>query len=89
MTPLAIVRLAFQVLYVLLLARVIMSWIPNLDLSHPAVQFVHRATAPILDPIRRLMPPVAGLDFSPWVAILLLTLVQRMVLTLMVQALYY
>jgi YggT family protein len=66
-----------------------MSWIPGLDLSHPVVQFVHRVTAPILDPIRRLMPPFAGLDLSPWVALLLLWLVQRVVTNLMVQALYY
>jgi len=77
--PLAAVRVVFQVLYVLLIARVVLSWIPGVDLSHPAVRFVYRVTAPILDPIRRIIPPIAGLDFSPWIAILLLSLVQRVV----------
>ncbi|HVH31000.1 MAG TPA: YggT family protein, partial [bacterium] len=63
--------------YVLLIARVILSWVPGVDLSHPAVRFVYRVTAPILDPIRRVMPPLGGLDFSPWVAILLLSVVER------------
>ena len=79
MSPLAAVRIAFQALYVLLIARVVISWIPGVDASHPAVRFVYRVTSPILDPIRRIMPPIAGLDFSPWVAILLLSVVQRVV----------
>jgi YggT family protein len=76
-SPLAAIRVVFEVVYVLLIARVVLSWIPGADVSHPAVRFVYRVTAPILDPIRRVMPPIAGLDFSPWVAILLLSLAQR------------
>ncbi len=87
MSPLALIRVVFEVLYVLLIARVVISWIPGIviswipgiDASHPAVRFIYRATAPILDPIRRIMPPIGGLDFSPWIAILLLSLVQRVV----------
>jgi YggT family protein len=70
----------FEVLYVLLIARVVISWIPGVDVSHPAVRFIYRVTAPILGPIRRIMPPIGGLDFSPWIAILLLSLVQRVVI---------
>ncbi len=80
MSPLAPIRVVFEVLYVLLIARVVISWIPGVDVSHPAVRFIYRVTAPILDPIRRIMPPIGGLDFSPWVAILLLSLVQRVVI---------
>jgi YggT family protein len=71
------IRVVFQAVYVLLIARVILSWVPGVDLSHPAVRFIYRVTAPIIDPIRRVMPPIGGLDFSPWVAILLLSVVQR------------
>lgn len=78
-SPLAAVRVVFRALYVLLIARVVISWIPGVDVSHPAVRFVYRVTAPILDPIRRIMPLIGGLDFSPWVAILLLSVVQRLV----------
>jgi YggT family protein len=35
-------------------------------------------TGPILNPIRRRMPTFAGLDLSPWVAVLLLTFVQSL-----------
>lgn len=77
MSLLGAIRVVFQAVYVLLIARVILSWVPGVDLSHPAVRFVYRVTAPIRDPIRRVMPPIGGLDFSPWVAILLLSIVQR------------
>lgn len=77
MSLLGAIRVVFQAVYVLLIARVILSWVPGVDLSHSAVRFVYRVTAPILDPIRRVMPPIGGLDFSPWVAILLLSIVQR------------
>lgn len=79
----ALVNLAFQILNILILARIIMSWVPGLGPYHPAVRAVHQITSPILDPIRRLMPPVGGLDLSPMIAILLLYLARN----LLVQAL--
>ncbi len=88
-TPVTAVRWLFQALYVLLLVRIVLSWVPGIDMYHPVVQFVHRVTSPILDPIRRLVPPVAGLDFSPLVAILLLSLAQRIVIDFMVRVAYY
>lgn len=44
-----------------LLARALVSWIPNLDPYHPAVQVLYRLTEPVLDPIRKLVPPLGGM----------------------------
>lgn len=55
-----------------LLIRVLASWL-NADPFNPIVQFLQRATDPILDPIRRVVPPM-GLDFSPMIAWLLIKL---------------
>ncbi len=85
----ALVRVLFQAAYVLLIIRVVLSWVPGIGPDHPAVQFVHRATTPMLAPIRRVMPPVGGLDLSPLVAILLLTLVQSLVIGLLEGAFFY
>lgn len=60
-----------------------------MNLYHPAVQFVYRVTSPILDPIRSVVPPVAGLDLSPLVALLLLSLIQRVVIGVLLQTAYY
>jgi uncharacterized protein YggT (Ycf19 family) len=52
-----------------LLARAIVSWIPNLDPYHPAVQILYKATEPVLDPIRKLVPPLGGMiDISMLIA---------------------
>lgn len=68
-----------KILSTLIIVRALLSWVPGLGMGHPAGRVVHRVvaqvTSPIIDPIRRLMPPVAGFDFSPIVAILLLQLV--------------
>jgi YggT family protein len=82
----ALVNLLFQIFYILLLLRVILSWVPGIDERHPAVQFVQRATSPVLTPIRRALPPMGGLDLSPMVAILLLILTQRLVNNLLLTA---
>ena len=83
MDLIALIRLLFQAFYVLLIIRVLLSWVPGVAKDHPAVDFVFRATSPLLTPIRRVMPPIGGLDLSPLVAILLLTLVQSLVLNLL------
>lgn len=85
----AFANLLFRVFYILLLIRVILSWVPGVDPRHPAVQFVDRMTSPILTPIRRAMPPLGGLDLSPLVAILLLIVAQRLVVGLLVRALSF
>jgi YggT family protein len=57
-----------------LIARVLLSWFP-LDRSNPTLDSVVRVlytiTEPVLGPIRRAVPSVAGLDISPMLAILL------------------
>ncbi|MBE3598102.1 MAG: YggT family protein [Limnochordaceae bacterium] len=63
----------------ILLARVLVSWLP-VDPYHPAVRFLRDVTEPVLAPIRRVLPPVPGIDYSPIVAFLLIMVVQRIVL---------
>ena len=79
-----LVNWLFLLANVLLIIRVVLSWIPNVDYYHPVVQFIYRVTSPILDPIRRVVPPAGGLDLSPLVAILLLQLLQKDVIGLLV-----
>ncbi len=67
-----------KILSTLIIVRVLLSWVPSLGMNHPAGRAAHQLltqfTSPIIDPIRRLMPPVAGMDLSPIVAIMLLQL---------------
>ncbi|HEY8498598.1 MAG TPA: YggT family protein [Limnochordales bacterium] len=65
----------------IMLARVLVSWLP-VDPYHPAVRLLRDLTEPVLAPIRRHLPPVAGIDYSPIVAFLLIAAVQQVVLRL-------
>lgn len=50
------------------------------NLNHPTVRqlyyMLERVVAPILDPIRRILPAIGGFDFSPLIAILVLQWIQ-------------
>ncbi|NLG69961.1 MAG: YggT family protein [Firmicutes bacterium] len=65
----------------IMLARVLVSWLP-VDPYHPAVRLLRDLTEPVLAPIRRALPTVPGLDYSPIVAFLLISVVQQVVLRL-------
>lgn len=65
----AVLRLAVYILIGALILQAVLSWInPYSPLAAPAYQL----TRPILDPIRRILPTISGIDLSPLVAILLL-----------------
>ena len=58
-----------QLYSLILLARVLLSWFPNLDPNSPIVRFLYEATEPILKPIRQSLPRTAGIDFSPLIVL--------------------
>ncbi len=84
MTPkfvilLSIQQLANWILYglmLLLLLDVIFSWInPNA----PVAPFIHAMNDPILRPVRRIIPPIGGLDLSVFAAMILLQIILRLI----------
>jgi len=54
-----------------------------MDPYHPIRRGVDNLVQPLLDPIRRIIPPVGGLDFSPLVLILLIQFVARIIIGLL------
>lgn len=65
--------IALMILWWLILIRAIISWV-NPDPYNPLVQFLYKATEPVLYPIRRLLPGSLrfGIDISPIIAFLLI-----------------
>jgi YggT family protein len=59
----------------IIIARALISWV-NPDPWNPIVQFLDRATEPVLAPIRRWMGWRMGIDLSPIIAILIVTFLQ-------------
>ncbi|MDQ3880028.1 MAG: YggT family protein [Chloroflexota bacterium] len=70
------VQLLIVTLWLLLLARVFVSWFGPRG-GGAFVAFVYQVTEPILAPIRRVLPPTAGIDWSPLVAMLIFSVLMR------------
>ncbi|MBK6287833.1 MAG: YggT family protein [Gammaproteobacteria bacterium] len=74
-----ILSLVVKVYFFAILAMIIFSWIAPHS-HHPALALLHQLTEPAMAPLRRLLPPMGGLDLSPilaFVAINVLEIVLR------------
>lgn len=79
----------FQIYYIVILARIILSWFMlggiggNRTVS-AIYQVIFGLTEPLLMPIRKVIPPIrmgmAFLDLSPFILLILLSLVRQLVL---------
>ncbi len=74
-----LVNAIFEIYIIIVVASVILSWLVAFNVLNPQNQFVrmigeflHRATEPLLGPIRRILPNLGPLDVSPIVLLLLL-----------------
>jgi len=70
-----LLNLVINILIILIIVRALISWVSP-DPYNPIVQFLYRATEPILRPVRRLIPFRSRIDFSPMIAIVILYCVQ-------------
>lgn len=83
---------AFQIYSFLILARIIMSWIPLPEnaMINSAAGFVHDVTEPYLGLFRRLLPMAnlggMGIDFSPIIALFVLNLLGGVVHQVLLQS---
>ncbi|MDD3149869.1 MAG: YggT family protein [Candidatus Gastranaerophilales bacterium] len=71
----------FQLIELILIVRILLTWFPNVDWWKQPFKFLHDASEPILEPFRRLIPPMGGFDLSPIFAFLFLGFVQNIVLS--------
>jgi YggT family protein len=61
-----------------ILLAVLASWL-KLPPEHPLVRVTSALTEPVLAPIRRVLPSVGGLDFSPMVLLFGVRLLWRLI----------
>lgn len=78
-----------QLVIILLIVNAVLSWLLAFDLVGRGNRFVNtlwdatqRLTNPLLAPIRRVIPPVGGLDLSPLVLILGLMFLEQLLVRL-------
>ncbi len=76
------VNLLFGALILVIFARVILSFLPNYRFSQLG-RVVYDISDPILRPIQNIMPSTGMLDFSPMIALILLTVLQQIIVTIL------
>ena len=64
------VKIILQTLFYAILIHAIMSWVS--PYGSPAASLFEKMTAPLMRPLRRIIPPIAGIDITPIPALILL-----------------
>ncbi|WP_066381196.1 MULTISPECIES: YggT family protein [unclassified Anabaena] len=59
----------------LLIIRVLLTWFPNIDWYNQPFAALSQITDPYLNLFRSIIPPLGGMDFSPILAFIALSLV--------------
>jgi YggT family protein len=74
-----LIALVINIFLIAIVIQVILSWV-NPGGYNPAAVVLHALSEPVLGPVRRLLPPISGLDLSPMLAILGLVLLKMLLL---------
>lgn len=74
-----LLRLVTQLYFFALIIVVVMSWVAP-QTYHPAGVLVRQLTEPLLAPVRKVLPAVGGLDFSVFVVMTVILILQEIVL---------
>jgi YggT family protein len=74
-----LILLVLRVFQFILLARVLLSWFPDIDRSNPLVKFLYDITEPILQPVRERLPQTGMMDFSPLVVFLGISVLSQLI----------
>ena len=86
-TVIGVAEILLDVVWWLIVVQVILSWLLAFNVlnlsSGPVRGFVvtlDRVTAPLYRPLRRILPDFGGLDFSPLIILLAITLIESRLL---------
>jgi YggT family protein len=64
----------FRILFYSVIGSVVLSWVAPGN-NHPLLQIIEEISAGILSPVRKILPPMGGLDFTPIIGLLVLNLI--------------
>jgi YggT family protein len=81
-----VILLVLQLYWWVVIAMIILSWLISFNVVNTRNQFVDQVwrvlnalTAPVLNPIRRMLPNMGGLDLSPIVLFLIIIFIQQVI----------
>jgi len=73
----------YRIVIMILFLSAVLSWI-SLDIKNPIVHVTYAMAEPIVAPVRKIIPSLAGFDLSPWIAgLVIYLLANRLILFIM------
>ncbi|MBD2326138.1 YggT family protein [Alkalinema pantanalense CENA528] len=73
----------------LLLLRVLLSWFPNIQWYNQPWAILSQLTDPYLNLFRSIIPPLGGMDFSPILAFVALSVARQLIVSALAPAMAY
>jgi len=77
-----VLNVLFSLYSLAIVLRALLPWF-RIDTYHPVMRFLVQITEPLLAPLRRYVPAVSGLDFTPMVALIILWAVEQLLRVLL------
>lgn len=74
---LGVARTVIDLFFYAIFIQVILSWV---NPHTPIAPLLNTLTRPILRPIQKIIPPISGIDFAPFVAIILLQMLNTVII---------
>lgn len=76
-----VIQILFRILTFVVIVDALLSFV--MPPYNPVRTFLDRLVEPLLNPIRRLVPPIGGMDFSPVILILLVQGLEYLIVRLL------
>ncbi len=78
-----------QIYLYIIIASIVLGWLTSFGVINAGNRYVYkamyllnRATEPVMSKARKLLPPMGGLDFSPIIVILGITILQKLLISM-------
>ncbi|EAU54084.1 YggT family protein [Mariprofundus ferrooxydans] len=71
-----VIHMVLMAAMIVVIARAVLSWVSP-DPYNPVVRIINQLSEPLLFPIRRRVPYIGGIDFSPMIVLLILMFIDN------------
>ena len=60
----------------IIVVRIFLTWVPSINWSQPPFNIMAAASDLVLEPFRKIIPAIGGIDFSPIIALFVFQFIQ-------------
>lgn len=76
------VNLFLDIYFWIIIVRIFLTWFPNINWENPILKTMAAMSDLILNPLRKIIPSVSGIDISPIITLILFQVVQQLIVRL-------